>query len=231
MMTSSTVIKPVLQVPPVACLIDRVLLMESCPVTLAGIRSLLSSPRFHVKYAVDATMANRLFSLTLQYPTDLVILELCGHGESVMDGLRAIKLLRYRWPSMPIVVSTALMNTELFKQLILLKVNCIYFKRDPLSALSTCIMRAMEGQYCYSPRVSELTHAGISRSEILTEREMDVLECLMNGKSVTAVATILQRDIRTVSTHKRNAMRKLGFCSDYELYTHGNWLFQNGLSA
>lgn len=229
MTTSTTEIKLVLQSPSAAYRIGRVLLMEACPITLTGIHSLLSSPRFQVHYSLDVPVVSLIHTLALQYQTDLVVMELCGHGESVMDGLRTIKLLRHRWPLMPIVVSTAVANVRLLKQLVELGVNGIYFKRDPLSALATCIIQALEGQTSYSPRVSELMTADVSKSTVLTAREMDVLECLMNGKSVTTAASILNRDIRTVSTHKRNAMKKLGFCSDYDLYTHGAWLFHNGL--
>lgn len=52
----------------------------------------------------------------------------------------------------------------------------------------------------------------------LTHRELDVLELLFKGKSVTTTAQALQRDIRTVSAHKRNAMFKLELYSDSDLY-------------
>lgn len=66
------------------------------------------------------------------------------------------------------------------------------------------------------------------KNTALTARELDVLAYLFSGLSVSRVAQALHRDIRTISTHKRNAMVKLGFHNDSELFAQGTWMAQIG---
>lgn len=56
---------------------------------------------------------------------------------------------------------------------------------------------------------------------LLSKREIEVLIRLRLGLSLTAIAKNLGLSIKTVSTHKRNAMRKIGLSKDIDLY---KWL-------
>jgi DNA-binding CsgD family transcriptional regulator len=73
----------------------------------------------------------------------------------------------------------------------------------------------------------------LSSSEInvnnhsLTPRERQVLRWLGQGKSLLETANKLSLKDKTVSTHKRTAMRKLNFKRNHELY---HWLLQGGLT-
>ncbi|EIM8480861.1 helix-turn-helix transcriptional regulator [Serratia marcescens] len=60
----------------------------------------------------------------------------------------------------------------------------------------------------------------------LTPREQQVLDTIARGLSQNGVAEVLNVDPKTVSSHKRAAMRKLGFRRNNELY---HWLRQGGL--
>ncbi|ALL40421.1 helix-turn-helix transcriptional regulator (plasmid) [Serratia marcescens] len=61
----------------------------------------------------------------------------------------------------------------------------------------------------------------------LSPREREVLTALLQEHPVKEVANRLKIHNKTVSHHKRNAMRKLGFQRDIELYL---WLQQGGLA-
>jgi DNA-binding NarL/FixJ family response regulator len=52
----------------------------------------------------------------------------------------------------------------------------------------------------------------------LTLREREVLRCCLAGMSVTQVADKFSRSIKTISTQKQSAFRKLGLGSDNELF-------------
>lgn len=60
----------------------------------------------------------------------------------------------------------------------------------------------------------------------LTPRESEVLRCIASGLIPNTVAKALSLSPKTVSAHKRAAMRKLGFQRNHELYC---WLKQGGL--
>jgi DNA-binding NarL/FixJ family response regulator len=52
----------------------------------------------------------------------------------------------------------------------------------------------------------------------LTPQENIVMQALLGGQDLSAIAWRLARDIRTVSSHKQRAMRKLRLHSNAELY-------------
>ena len=52
----------------------------------------------------------------------------------------------------------------------------------------------------------------------LTKRERTVIECLQSGFSVTQTARHVNRSVKTISTQKRTAMRKLGVKNEKELF-------------
>lgn len=71
--------------------------------------------------------------------------------------------------------------------------------------------------------------AGINTdNQHLTLREREVLRCLKQGKSLMETANEMSLKDKTVSTHKRAAMRKLNFKRNHELY---HWLLQGGLGS
>ena len=57
----------------------------------------------------------------------------------------------------------------------------------------------------------------IDRSE-LSPREREVLRCCLDGMSVTDIAEKFARSIKTISSQKQSAYRKLGIRTDTELF-------------
>ncbi|MBL5902942.1 response regulator transcription factor [Serratia fonticola] len=229
MMTSLEMSEPVIhEMPNKVCYIGNVMIMETCSMTRKGIRRLLEQPTFQVMHYLEAPAVNDISLMMLRSNANLVIMDLSGEGESIMDGLRVIGQFQGNWPMTPLIVCTVLADTRLLKQLVAMGVSGIYLKQDPLSSLTECISQVMENKNSYSTQVTELLADRIAHPPLLTYREMDVLECLFTGKSVKTTAQVLHRDIRTISTHKRNAMIKLGFNNNCELYTWGAELSRYG---
>ncbi|EPB2022016.1 LuxR C-terminal-related transcriptional regulator [Escherichia coli] len=56
-----------------------------------------------------------------------------------------------------------------------------------------------------------------SGRKILSAREEIIILCLLNGYTVTEIAKFSCRDVRTISTQKINAYKKLGVKSDTSL--------------
>jgi two-component system capsular synthesis response regulator RcsB len=233
MTCSIEVVEPISSVTPKVWNIETVLIMETCPMALTGIRRLLAQPYFQVTHYLEVPKAVDIPTIMMQHKVDLVIMELSGEGESILDGLNIINQYLANWPLAPLIVCTTLTDARLLKQLVAMGVNGIYLKQDPLSTLIECVRQVIDDKYSHSPQAATLVDRGFSHSPppMLTYREIEVLRCLFTGKSVTATALALHRDIRTVSSHKRNAMSKLGFDNDSELYSWGTWLSQKGLSA
>lgn len=205
-----------------------VIVMESCPITAIGMRNILAR---HCGFASGVELASNLSEIPLlmrHSPAKLIIMELCGEEESVLDGLRLIALCLENWPAASIIVCTALDNPRVLQLLTASGIKGLVLKQEPTAALAQCVQQVISGHRNYSLKVRQLLASQSSGGKALTARELDVLAHLFSGKSVTAAALMMHRDIRTISTHKRNAMHKLGFHNDGELYLQGKWMAKTG---
>lgn len=208
---------------------EGVLIMDSCPVTALGIKQILTeSCAIEGKINTVQSLAE-ITSYITTAPPALLITDICGERELMLDGLRLLIQLREVRPTMKIIICTDLSDYRVLELLISSKANGILLKQEPSLALTQCINRGITtGRQWLSPKVQQRLNKTTPKNTALTARELDVLACLFSGLSVSRVAQTLHRDIRTVSTHKRNAMVKLGFHNDSELFAQGTWMAKVG---
>lgn len=226
------VAEPALKVAPEKkCYIRQVLVIDNCPMIQIGIRHAFAQSGIQVGTYQATPKVTGALELMHRYRVDLVVMELSGSGNSVLESLRVISQFIGSWPYVRLIVCTRLTDKRLLKQLVTMGVSGIFLKREPLSALVQCVFQVMEGKYHYSSQIGTFTAGRKVYPYQLTRRELDVLEYLFMGKSVTTTAKALQRDIRTVSTHKRNAMIKLDLHSDSDLYSWAARMSYDGTAA
>ncbi|BEM20134.1 response regulator transcription factor [Serratia marcescens] len=208
-----------------------VAIMEPCPLTALGMRNRLIEscglPPDKVRQVTNLVALRALFT---QHAHRLLVMDLCGKSELVLDGFRLIADVRESSPDTAIIICTALDEPRLLRQLIASGIRGLMLKQEPAIALTHCVQQVLAGCSSFSHRVRQRQLHEATADKPLTAKELDVLTQLFSGKSVTSVALTMCRDIRTVSTHKRNAMLKLGFHSDGELYLQGKWMAAQGSS-
>ncbi|ELQ9311565.1 response regulator transcription factor [Serratia marcescens] len=208
-----------------------VAIMEPCLITALGMRNrLIESCGLQPDNVRQVTNLVALRTLSTQHVHRLLVMDLCGKSESVLDGFRLIAEVRESSPDTAIVICTALDEPRLLRQLIASGISGLMLKQEPAIALTHCVQQVLTGCSSFSHRVRQRQLHEATADKPLTAKELDVLTQLFSGKSVTNVALTMCRDIRTVSTHKRNAMLKLGFHSDGELYLQGKWMAAQGSS-
>jgi len=202
--------------------------MEGCPVTALGMRRLLLESCDVGKDIIHTNALADIMSLVSFHRPKLLLMDLCGENESVLDGLRLLPALYTRWPEMKVVVCTSFSEYTILQLVVSSGAHGILLKSEPTIAFVQCISQIVVGKNFYSPKLRQLLRLSESDKEImaLTRRELDVLTYLFSGMNVSAVAAKMHRDIRTISTHKRNAMAKLGFKNDSELFAQGIWMMK-----
>ncbi|MGL5389658.1 MAG: LuxR C-terminal-related transcriptional regulator [Serratia sp. (in: enterobacteria)] len=205
------------------------LVMDTCPMTRGGVNSLLKTSQLHTGEVIMLNKASDILLCLKVGMPDLIVMELCGEGESVLEGLRIIRLCHHSWPFIPLVVCTALTDVRFLQQVKSLRVSSICHKNDPLESIEGCIKHASLGLYQDSPTIQGLLSCEHGSHHLLTKKEIDVLVHLLGGCSVSDVSRMLNRDIRTISSHKCSALTKLGYKNNRELYTRGHWMQRDGL--
>lgn len=220
-----------LQTKPAATIFrPRVLLIDPCPVTRLGFREALINSSLCIGDMVETGQIHDIPKLIESHRPQIIIMELTGDGESVLDALRMIGICTRRKPAIPVIVCTEILHQNLFSMLMSLDVNGICLKQEPVDMLVRCVAQALSGVKGDSDAVNALFSTTAKSVASLTEKEIKVMECILDGKTVTITAKLMSRDIRTISSHKRNAMAKLGFRSDGEMFSNAKWMARNGLS-
>lgn len=210
--------------------VETVIVMESCPITSIGICNILVQSCGIKKEVQLVSNLSEIPEAMRHRPASLLIMELCGEDESVLDGLRLIAFCLENWPKTSIIICTALDDPRVLRLLIASGIKGLLLKQEPDVTLAQCVQQVILGGRSYSHKVRQLLSDQSTHGKALTARELDVLTHLFAGKNVTTAALMMHRDVRTISTHKRNAMHKLGFQNDGELYFHGKWMAINGLA-
>ena len=208
----------------------RVLLIDPCPVTRLGFREALINSPLCIGDMVETSHLHDIPKLIESHRPQIIIMELTGDGESVLDALRMIGICTGRKQAIPVIICTEILHQNLFHMLMSLNVNGICMKNEPVDMLVRCVAQALSGDKGNSDTVNTLFSGATKSIASLTEKELKVLEFILDGKTVTTTAKLMSRDIRTISSHKRNAMAKLGFKNDGEMFSNAKWMARNGLA-
>ncbi|UHM93651.1 helix-turn-helix domain-containing protein [Rahnella victoriana] len=103
--------------------------------------------------------------------------------------------------------------------------------QESVVAMEAYTSLAMKGERVISPKISEEIYKFRTIRETLrfslTQNEINVLEKLCNGMDFRIISRLSGQDIKTVSAHKRSAMKKLGARNDIELFDLRNRYFSD----
>jgi len=156
----------------------------------------------------------------LQHP-DVVLLDIVLPGISGIEGIRTIK---ERHPSANIIMFSVMDDGfNLFRSLCEGAVG--YITKDvPLEGVATAVRDVFEGKGIMSPSIARKVvayfHPKKSLHEVLTNREMDIVNGIIDGLSYKLVAGKLDISIDTVRKHIKNTYRKLHINSRSQLMQH-----------
>lgn len=216
----------------------RVVVADDHPAIVLGVRHALDA--FDDLLLVgQASQSTELVETLRRVEVDVVVTDLSMPGGRYGDGLGLIGYLRRHFPTLRIVVLTMLGNGALLRRLFETGAAGVVGKCDDLAHIGLAVRRAMLGGRYVSPSLTAaLERSGArngrpTRRLALTPREIDVVRLFAAGLSLSEIAERHHRSIKTVSSHKISALRKLGLAGDAELieYARANGLAHRGMSA
>jgi two-component system, NarL family, captular synthesis response regulator RcsB len=209
----------------------RIVIADDHPVILLGAEQALL--KFEGLQVVGrARQSTELMNLLRTVKCDVLVTDLAMPGGQYGDGLPLIDYLRRNFPRLPIVVLTMLENAALLKRLGDLGVTSVVNKSDDLSHIGLAVQHVSRHLEYMSPSVKAALDAlrmnagGKSQEVVLSKRELEVVRLFVSGMTIKEIAERLSRSIKTISTQKNTAMRKLGIERDSELFQYAQ---SNGL--
>jgi two-component system, NarL family, captular synthesis response regulator RcsB len=209
----------------------RVVVADDHPVILFGAeQALLKFPGIQV--VARARQSTELIKILQTTECDVLVTDLAMPGGQFGDGLPLIGYLRRNFPQVPIVVLTMLENAALLKRLSELGVTSVVNKSDDLSHIGQAVQHVSRRLSYMSPSVRtaldtlKMNAGGKDEEVILSKRELEVVRLFVSGMTIKEIGEKLNRSIKTISTQKNTAMRKLGLERDSELFQYAQ---SNGL--
>ncbi|MDP5664660.1 response regulator transcription factor [Pseudomonas aeruginosa] len=157
-------------------------------------------------------------------PESILITELGLPGQRSRDGIHLVEWLTRHCPQMKVMVYSVFSAPLLAKAVLRSGASAYISKRSPLETLKAALECMALGQTFFDPGLHPQRHTG----KPLSPTEVDILRRLARGDTVSEIAQRTMRSVSTISTHKKNAMVKIGLNSDAELIALGvmNWLHE-----
>lgn len=180
---------------------------------------------------VYANSRDLLASLS-ETPADLLILDY-ALGASELDGLHLIGLIRRRFPTLCILISSSTETPSVVNLSLSVGANGFFGKSESAELLVEAIRKVASGETYVSPglayRLGRQPPAGRSIPDVkgaqrllndptLSPKEREVLRCCLDGMSVSQISRKFMRSMKTISGQKQAAFRKLGVRTDAELF-------------
>ncbi len=189
----------------------NILLIDDHPIVLNGLKSLLGDIDT-IRIIADANNGLEALSILKEKQVDLVISDI---SMPEMDGIELTKELKLRYPETKVLLLTAHNEKEILKRALFSGAEACLLKNTSKKELLIAIDKVMDNGYYYCDNLLEIAknfyqepELYIENKAMLSDRELEVLELLLYGLSNKDVADRLNLSYHTVTTHRRNIMKK-----------------------
>ena len=203
----------------------KVVIADDHPVVLLGLREVIQRDERFILAGEALSSSQLVEQLALHQPA-LVITDFNMPGdETYGDGLQLIEYLNEQFPAVKILVLTMVSNQLIISRLLEMGVAGVIAKSHIREEIGKAL-NALANDRPYNapavPATSVLSNPKVidERFSTLSPREVEVLRLVVAGSSVGDIARQLQRSVKTVSTQKVSAMRKLEVLNDHALITY-----------
>jgi len=210
----------------------RIAILDDHPVITLGVAAYLrAQPDFDIIHT-DTTSETLLQHLD-EHPCNVALVDFYLPKQA-LDGVDFIRRLRRRQPDMAIITFSAGVTAETEFAAYRAGATGYLAKSAPLPTLVEVIRAAccsnIDGFITHRNGTLVMTPPKHPDSQ-LTLSEIETLRLIAQGLSVTQISSRLLRSKKTVSTHKRRAMRKLGLADDLALALYLKEKFDQPTSA
>ncbi len=209
----------------------RVLLAEDHKILREGLRMVLTKER-NMEVVGEVDNGAAAVSLTQELRPDVVVMDI---SMPECNGLRATEALQRLVPRTKILILTRHSDTSYVQQLLQSGASGYILKQSASEELVRAIRQVAAGQGFLDPAITRQvvgmisSDAGLRGSTLkkLTGRQQDVLRFVALGFLSKEIAAQLEISIKTVETHKANAMSKMHLKSRIDIVRYAvlqGWL-------
>jgi len=200
----------------------RVLLADDHDILRQGLKMLLSLQQ-EMQVVGEARTGWEAVEMAQELQPDVVVMDITMPE---MDGLEACRIIHNQQPATQVLFLTMHESEEYFLQSLRMGAAGYLVKKAAPTELQTAISEvARGGAFLYPGLAKELIRAYVEDAapaspaqasnlaqelQVLTQRELEVLRLVAEGRTNQEIADQLVLSIKTVQAHRANVMEKLG---------------------
>ena len=189
----------------------KVVIIEDDPMMQLGLEQAFSKyPQLEIVEQLDDGYLG--VRAAFKHQPDLIIIDI---GLPRLDGIAVTKQIKAELPTVKIVMLTShTVQTEVIAALAA-GADAYCVKGAKVEKLINAIAVVQDGATYLDPQIAKLVVANLKppvddrNIGNLSQREMEVLELIVEGKSNPQIATMLHLSPNTIKTHVRSIMNKL----------------------
>jgi len=199
-----------------------VLLVDDHALVRRGFRRMLEDDP-EIKVVGEASDGEEAVRLALELRPAVTVMD-CALPE--FSGIEAMRKIRAVWPEARILMLSMHSEDTLVKQALEAGARGYILKNAMDLDLVSAIKKVAEGKTVLDPQIARSGALKGERDTGLTQRELEILQHIVAGKSNKEIATELNLSVNTVSVHRANIMDALGIHKTAELVVYA---IRNGL--
>ena len=189
----------------------NVLLVDDHEMVRLGVSSYLSM-QDDIDVIAEAKNGREGVEKALSYKPDIILMDLVMPE---MDGIEATKEILRQWPEAKIIILTSFIDDEKVFPAINEGAKSYILKTSSASQIAKAIRDTYQGDGVFEPQVTDKLVNRIQMKQQhfphddLTQRELEVLLLIAQGKSNQEISDELFITLKTVKTHVSNILSKL----------------------
>ena len=203
----------------------RILLADDHEVVRYGLISLIEQYS-DLDVIAEASSGEQAFDNFIKHKPDICVLDISMPG---LDGIETARKIKEFNPDTPILILTMHNEEKYLEEVLKSGVNGFILKNSDKNELIEAIRNVAAGKDVFSPSISRfLADRFVGSSSQtketqqpdyppLTPREREILDYISEAYTTKDIADDLQISPRTVETHRRNLMDKIGAKNTAEL--------------
>ena len=197
----------------------RLVIADDHTLVREGLKQILTAAN-DITVSGEARDGHEVLARVREGGFDLLLLDMSMPGKS---GTELIKQVRAEAPKLRILVLS--MHEEPQYAVRAIKAGAAgYLTKDSASTQLVAAIRkvAAGGAFIHADVAEQLALGAMPQTEgplhgTLSDREFQVFELIVEGKSVTGIGTTLNLSVKTISTHKAHILQKMRMTSQAEL--------------
>ncbi|MBX3155701.1 MAG: response regulator transcription factor [Deltaproteobacteria bacterium] len=199
----------------------RILIADNHTLFSEGLRS-LASQQADFEVVGEARNGRDALVQTRELCPDVVLMDVVMPE---LNGLEATRQIRQESPGTRVLALSMHIDKRYVLGMLEAGATGYLAKEAPFEEVARALRVVASGQVYLAPSIAGVVVEGVTRrppvaastGPELSQREREVLQLLAEGKSARAISRQLHISIKTVETHRRNMLKKLGLDNVAEL--------------